>query len=58
MLLDEHFDADEILRDHNEEYFDPEEVFQEESSEEDVEELELGNPNRLFDLDITSETDE
>jgi len=50
----DHFDADEILRD-PEDYFNPDEG---PLDEDEVKELDLGNPNRLHELDIISEEDE
>lgn len=55
MLLDEHFDADEILRDIGEDY-DMEDKTGDD--EDEIKELDLGNPNRLHDLDIIFEADE
>ncbi len=52
MQLDETFDADSILR----EPFGEE--FEEEKKEEEVEELNLGDPNRINDLDMDEEENE
>lgn len=53
MNIDENFDADSILREP-----DDYEFFDEETEEEDVPELELGNTNRIPDLDMSEEDEE
>ena len=54
MLLDEHFDADAILRD-PEGHYDTDDH---NKDDEEIKELELGNPHRLHDMDVISDDDE
>lgn len=50
MNLEEDFDADAILREPDDKIFDN-------NNEEDISELDLGNQNRLFDIDIPEDED-
>ena len=49
--MNEDFDADEILR-------EPDDYIEEETDEDEVPELDLGNPSKIYDLDISDEDTE